>query len=318
MSFGDGGRFQRQEGDRWVRRGTVLEAADTGWATVGLLEPTVLYVGPGDWRMWYRADGLHSEGAAPNKIGYATSLDGLAWTDHGSPILGNGTGGEAHRVICPHMRLFGSTFYLYYTDIDSDQVSCATSANGISGFTIVGDIGLSLPAGCDDFGHLEVWKEGSTYYALVDAHVTSPSYWATFLASSASPTSGWSYLNSGNQLATMRVADDGTYGAAFVDPGNVSFDGHVHAWYHASPVAGNAYSDLYRAWSVDRITWTQVGVILARSGDDYEVDQVADPCVIEVDGTAYLYYDADVASSGACAIKLATFGGALSQLVSGR
>lgn len=316
LAGGDGGFPARPEIGRWQRQGAVLTAPS--WASPGILEPTVRYEGAGDWRMWFRGGGLHGEGTGGEQIGYATSTDGIAWTDSGAAILGGGVGGEAHPTICPHMRTFGtSTFYLYYTDIVSHQVSCATSTTGISGFTIAGNIGLSLPSGTDEFGHTEVWKEGSTYYALVDAHNTTPSYWPTFLATSSSPTSGWSWLNSGNQLSTMRPATNGTYGAAYVRPESPTMSGLYECWYHASPVAGNLVSDLYRAYSSDRVNWTQYGPILQRTGTGYEIDQVADPCLLEVAGTSYMYYDADEAATGICAIKLATIETSLANVVAG-
>lgn len=311
---GSGGSFPHHpELGRWTRQGAVFTVP--AWSSVGILEPTVIHAGTNDWRMWFRSGGLHSTGTNPNKVGYATSTDGVSWTDSGAAILGNGTGGEANRIICPHMRLFGSTWHLYYTDIDAVVMKCATSATGYSGFTVGGSIGLSLPTGCSQFGHINVWKEGSTYYALFDAYLTADDYWPTFYATSSSATSGWSIGNGGAQVTSLRIATDGTYGAAFVPPDNPKPDGTRYAvWYHASPVTGNLVSDLYRGVSTDRLTWT-TQVILQRSGTDYETDQIADPCVVEVDGSSYLYYDADDAGTGVCVIKLATFNGTLATLI---
>lgn len=307
------GSFVRQEADRWIPEGAALTAS--GWESPGILEPTVLCLGPGDYRMWYRGGGVHQENAA--QVGYATSADGRSWTKYGSnPILGQGVGGEANSVICPHMAQYtaGGTFYLYYSEITTIKLKVATSANGYSGFTVA-DTGISLPSGCTVFGNMHPLKVGSTYYLFIEAYVSASGFWGIYLASSSSPTSGFSYLNSGNRLSTLQVAAGGTFGGIHVEP---AIDGTYHAWYHANPAAGNGPSDIYRAYSTDLITWTQWGRIVQHSGTGYEVDQLADPSVLEAEGETLLYVDADDNTTGIAAIELFSFGGSAYQLVTGR
>lgn len=299
------------EKGRWVRQGAVLLPA-VGWEGPGILEPTVIYAGAADWRMWYRGGGIHQEVGA--QIGYATSADGITWARSGSnPILGQGIGGEANLTIAPSVCMFGSTYYIYYSEITTGKLKVAYSADGITSLTVA-DTGLALPSGSPYFGNNSVWLEGSTYYALVEAYITAAALWKTYLASSSSATSGWTYLNSGNPLTSLSV------GGGFGGPDNHhTINGLDHVWYHAA-TSGNKPSDLYRAHSSDRINWTVVrpAPALTHLGSAYEVDQVADPCVLEVSGASYLYYDADDNATGIAAIKLATFAGTLSQLVGGR
>jgi hypothetical protein len=307
-----GGSFAlHPELGRWARQGVVFTAPS--WTSIGILEPTVMNFGPTDWRMWFRSGGLHGSGTNPYKVGYATSTDGISWTDSGAPILGNGTGGEANRIICPHPRKFGSTFYIYYTDVDDAKVQIAASATGYDSFSLT-DSGLSLPTGTTQFGNPHVIKLGSTYHMFIDAYVVADDFWGTFYATSSSPTSGFSWAHSGTLITTLGIDPVGTYGSVYMVPGQESIGGLYRAWYQADPDPGNAATDIYRASSSDLITWTPE-LVLERLGTDYEIDQVADPCVIEVTGKSYMYYDADETATGTCVIKLATISAPLSSVV---
>ena len=85
--------------------------------------------------------------------------------------------------------------------------------------------------------------------------------------------------------------------------------------------SGNTPTDLYRAYADSPFTsWTVVtpNPILTHLGTDFEIDQVADPCVIEISSSrTELYYDADDNDTDVAAIKLATFAGSIGNLISG-
>lgn len=303
---GAGGFTIPAERDRWVRQGAVLTATET-WEGLGILEPSVIY--ESGFKMWYRGGGLHG----PNsRVGYATSSDGLSWSKLGtSAILGDGAGGESNRVICPNVRKFGSTYYVYYSEIDTTVLKCAASANGTSGFALT-DTGLALPTGCLYFGNVSVWLDGSTYKALVEAYHDPSSLWKTYYATSSAIATGWSLGNSGNPLTTLSV------GGMWGGPDVQTINGRLESWYHAA-VSGNTPTDIYRAHSTDAITWTQIAAnpVLTHTGSAFEIDQIADPCVLEVSGASYMFYDADDNGTDIAAIKLATFAGTLASLVVG-
>ena len=314
MGGAGGGAYSLHEQDRWVRQGTVLEPLAGSWEAPGILEPSVLYE-DGVFKMWYRGGGLHA--SPDSQVGYATSSDGLTWTRHGSnPILGAGVGGEAANAFEPNMYHDGSTYYLYYNTASTMKV--ATSATGLASFTIA-NTGLSLPTGAIYFGNSTVWREGASWYMLFDAYLNVPDYWGVYYATSANGTS-WTLANGGAQLTSLRIVVDGTYGSMHMAEGMPTIDGKYHAWYHASDVDSNIYSDIYHAYSTDRINWTIVtpSPILTRLGTDYEITQIADPAIIEVSGTSYMFYDADDIATDIAAIRLATFSGTLSQLVGNR
>jgi hypothetical protein len=70
------------------RRTLVLPGHD-GWA----VKDPVVTVGPDGWRMWFCCHPLSEPGAEDRMVTrYATSSDGLAWTDHG-PVLTPEPGG---------------------------------------------------------------------------------------------------------------------------------------------------------------------------------------------------------------------------------
>ncbi len=77
----------------WTVRGQVIGPAATGWTSLKVGRPSVLYEG-GTFKMWY--DGSEEDPANPGKVrpgtgrhvGYATSLDGVVWTEWpGNPVF---------------------------------------------------------------------------------------------------------------------------------------------------------------------------------------------------------------------------------------
>lgn len=304
------------EKDRWVRQGAVLTATES-WESTGVLEPCVLDAGGDNRKMWYRGGGLHGP---TEQLGYATSADGgMTWSKYGSnPILGSGTNGEASGLICPNVHEFGGTTYIYYSAPDSGKWKVAASSDGLPPYTIT-DTGFALPSGCTFFGNQSVWLDGSTYRALVEAYHSPSTSYRIYLASSSSPASGWSDANGGNHITAELDAGNGGAGGPDVHV----IDGNTHVWYQSGLVGTvPPDSDIFRAYTpnpADLTDWTIVtpNPILTHTGTDYEIDQVADPCIIEASGRCEMYYDADDNATDIAAIKLATFDGTLSQLVNG-
>lgn len=292
------------EKGRWARQGTVLVAAAT-WEGLGILEPSVLYESS-TFKMWYRGGGLHGP---TNAFGYATSSDGLTWTKGTNPQFGNGTGGEASNVICPTVVKVGATYYLYYSRLTDNTLKVATSSDGLT-WTIQGTT-MAKPAGFTYWGNTSVWNEGATWKMLVEAYVTAAALWKIHYATSSDGIA-WTMGNSGNPLTSLSVG--GMYGG----PNVQTISGVYQCWYHAA-TSGNLPTDLYRAYSTDAINWTVVtpNPLLTHLGSAYEIDQIADPAVVEVGGTSYLFYDADDNTTDIAAIKVATFAGTLAQIVAG-
>ena len=298
--------------DRWERYGAVLTGA-VAWENNAVLEPSVIYDPDARlWKMWYKAGSLTGAGTL-DAVGYATSTDGLTWTKHaGNPIYGNGVGGESAEVTQPRVYDFDGTFYMYYQVTGSPNgLILATSTDGLT-WTRIGEV---LPFGSlESSGNNYVWREAADeWYMLIEAY--NGTIWQIYLATSTNGTS-FAFANSGNPLTTLQVATGGMYGGPrMADPQKI--DGLYHLWYHAASGSGTLPTNIYRSTSANLITWTTPELVLLHTGTNYEIDQAADPIILEVDGTTYLYYDADDNTANASAIKLARFFGTIHELVGG-
>lgn len=309
---GAGGAFVTPlipEQGRWVRASAILTAG-TGEG-LGVLEPFPLTVSS-TVRLYYRSGGVHGPNRSVRYATCATSddlTDPAKWTKHGS-IFGNGTGGESDEAMAPFVIVVAGTYYLYYnTGID---IRCATSADGLTGWTLHGSC-ATLPMGMVYWGNPCVVVSGGTFYMTLELY--DGTIWQTRLLSSAD---GFTYamLNSGNPLTTLQVHAGGMYGGLDLH----LMSGVYQGWYHAADAVGNLPTDLYRAYTSDLLTWTKVtpSPLLTHSGTDYEIDQVADARVLEVSGTSYLFYDADDNITDISAIKIATVSGAtIADIVNG-
>lgn len=114
----------------------LLAAGEAGqYDERGQADPTVLYEGPGDWKMWF--DAVNGSNVW-DKLGYATSGDGITWTKYG-PVISRGSTGAwdsafiHHPVVIKHNGLY----YMYYAGAASGSVlnykiGLATSPDGIT------------------------------------------------------------------------------------------------------------------------------------------------------------------------------------------
>lgn len=304
-----------QEQGAWVRvvGNPILEAA-LSWEHNGLQEASVLYEGPGDWKMLARA--AWTTTAA---IEYFTSTDGITWTRPlALAVLGHGSGGEISGVDChyPHYMKVGSAYWCYYVSGDpaTGPYHRATASDGFT-FALVPGMAITLPSGYTSWGNCYVWEEAGTFFGLFEAGSTAGSpTWAIFLYTSADGIT-WTIGNGGAALSTLQVAAGGAYGGPWM-PAGQKVRGRYQLWYHAAPGAGDLPTDLYHASSDDLITWTKVtpGPLLEHDGGAFEVTQAADPCVLEVDGESWLFYSGVDQDTENASIGLARFAGPLTEL----
>lgn len=300
------------EQGRWTRQGLLL-VPDVAWEGIALLEPNVL-IESGVGRLWYR-------GGTPPALGYATfdpdDPIGTIAKDAGNPFLGSGAGGYANRIYCPFVTKVGSTYYLYVGDIDAAAHKVFTSSTGDPGdWTLIGTT-MSKPTDCTQWGNTFAWNEGgSTWKMLVEAYNSVRAEYDIYAATSSNGTT-WTLANSGNPLTTFRQASDTGAGG----PEMHLINGRYEVWYHGNAAAPTGPSNIYRAHNSAAATdaWTIVTPkpALAPSGSDYEVDQVADPSIVEWAGASLMFYDADDNGAATAAIKLARFAGTLATLVAG-
>jgi len=101
----------------------------------GQADPCVLYEGPGNWKMWF--DALNGSNVW-DKIGYATSSDGLSWNKYGS-VLERGAAGawDDNLIHHPCVIKHNGIYYMYYSAVQAPsgvrhQIGLATSPDGIT------------------------------------------------------------------------------------------------------------------------------------------------------------------------------------------
>jgi predicted GH43/DUF377 family glycosyl hydrolase len=108
----------------------LVASVDLGdWDDEAVLAPTVIYQG-GQYHMWYAAKGPQLQ------VGYATSPDGVAWTQHAAnPVLTPGTinqwdNGE---IAAPAVQVEGGSYEMWYQGVnlflERTYIGYATASN---------------------------------------------------------------------------------------------------------------------------------------------------------------------------------------------
>jgi predicted GH43/DUF377 family glycosyl hydrolase len=123
----DGVAWARQAGAPMLDVG-----AEGSWDANGVRSPAVIYDG-GTYKMWYTG----RDAAGKNRIGYATSPDGITWSKHaGNPVLDlDGPGAwDALRVQEPTVVKDAGGYRMWYTGVDGGwnyAIGYATSSDGV-------------------------------------------------------------------------------------------------------------------------------------------------------------------------------------------
>jgi sucrose-6-phosphate hydrolase SacC (GH32 family) len=126
------------DGSVWTRYAgnPVIENGPEGSLDAGLVEPgTVLRRGR-LFHMWYGAVEAPSA-FDPHTIAYATSVDGVSWIRHPTPLLEpNPSSDWEPNLYGPAVMFDGATYHMWYTGLTEDlsevQVGYATSPDGLS------------------------------------------------------------------------------------------------------------------------------------------------------------------------------------------
>jgi len=101
----------------------------------GQADPSVIYEGVGDWKMWF--DALNGSGVW-DKLGYATSIDGVTWNKVGS-VLDRGAAGawDDNLIHHPAVIKHNGIYYMFYAAVQAPstvkfKIGLATSTDGIN------------------------------------------------------------------------------------------------------------------------------------------------------------------------------------------
>jgi len=274
----------------WTKEGIVLEP-EAGYDSV--IESSVIYEGDPQilteednvFKMWYHQFDS-TQVISGYVVGYAESANGTNWTHYGSnPILA--VGGEMNHTQ-PFVMKYGSTYYMYVHSDSEENVDRYYSSDGID-WTKDQDNTLTVGEAdeWDDFriGNTFVWVEGTDDWRMMYEASGESGEWNIGYATSTDGKT-WTKSESNPVLAPTNGA-----GGMFVHKVGSTF----YMWYHSTDLP----SDICLAKSTDLISWAEYTVrnpVFYRS-EDYEgvgdaEAQVADPHLIEVNGTTYMFYDA--------------------------
>jgi len=249
----------------------------------------------GVFKMWYEGD---------DSFGYATSIDGIAWTEYaGNPVITPGPLGawDQDNIDSPSVVVVADTFHMWYSGVDSlhdNRIGHATSPDGIVWTKDAANpvIDLDDPFGWDaqeamhpfviyEDGGFKMWYNGHDGLAQRILYATSPDgiawtrFTSFFMLEQGAP-GRWDE----NELGPMCVlrANDG-----------------YHMWYTAwnnTPEYAIGY-----AASPDGLTWTKAmadNPVLERgSPGSWEDSLVAVPHVVLIDSVLTMWYGGSDGSS---------------------
>ena len=301
----------------WKRSDTVIPIGANG----GTEEPSVLYeanpqilsANPDGniWKMWF------TDGWSPGtlSVSYAESNDGVNWTLGGSVITGSDI---AHGCVVH----FGSTYYAFYVPntATNNQFDLWQSANGKTGWSKTNTAVLSI-GGVGQWDHLNIFNPyvfqiGSTYYMLYTGR--SATNYSVGLATSPDLVT-WT-----KSPSNPVIADGGSNGASPSNGKLITKSGNLYyLWGFGVASGGTNLPTDHRMWSSpDLITWTANSKnptylrVLLDEGTNLSSGQVADPSLVELNGTTFLFYDTITTQvSGKIHINMAAAPYSLLQLV---
>lgn len=260
------------------------------------------------FKMWYIGKNV-----SVSALKYAESTDGINWTLYSSnPVLNNVTFCKVRKV--------GSTYYAYANPsvFSGTGISVYTSPDGLT-WTLQ----LSNAIAPEGTG----WEQEFTaQLAIVD--IIDGTWYGYYTGQSAAGAYGMGLATSTDGIHWTKGANNpiaslssGTFkdGSSWVGSGDFCFlkiKGTYYGWSQTTPQAdpgatNNLPSDIMR-WSAPSPSgpWTALGSLTyyrnaAIDGIGVSTAQVADPCLLEVNGKTYLYYSAVQNQTSATANNIA-------------
>ena len=276
--------------ESWTKIGTVLSKSASGWDDVGVFSPCVIKDG-NEYIMYYGG----TEGIG-NRIGFATSSDGITWTKStNNPILDR-NGNWENDVHNPSVIKEGDTYKMWYSGYDGkNRVGYATSTDGINWVrsdSPVVDVGPPGSWDEDDILAPTVIKDGSLYKMWYQGHSENGSADYDFNNAGigyATSTDGINWTKySGNPVLNYGSAGEwdsyGVGGPTVIKDSN----GIYHMWYFGSN--GDGHYKIGYATSTDGISWTKHGIVIDNTLSA-DADRAYNPSVfLENDGTLKMWY----------------------------
>ena len=315
----------------WVRAAEPLMSPTVAWEQQAVQEPDVHYIS-GGYYMFYTGGWANPGMGTASCTGDPTIP--ANWHKYVSnPILGQGGSGVAGFVAAPNVVIVGATYHCFYTDaFGGGNLKRSTSADGINWNAPTTAIASNAVPTCKHgWYNSKAWFDGANWWLFVEGslNVAGGTPWGSWVFSnpSISGDGAWTVGNGGNPLTSLAVPGYGFgYGQgpdiAQID-GTDTFliNGRNVLWYHVDKQPGGVdKTDITHAYTVDPTfsNWTQSGVFdLIHNAGQFEKDQVADACVLQVIGKSYMFFDGVDNETPAGYINVATYPGTLSALLAG-
>lgn len=248
------------------------------WENNVVSEPTVIF-DEGRYRMWYTA-GWHQSG-----IGYAESRDGVRWRKQIGPVLGQGAGGVLGVACRNSIIKHNGVYYMLFTDgvgFGGEGLRVATSSDGLAWQARPGSI---IPPGG--------WNTGiAGSHAWIDEKT---GVWHVLYDGRAFPT--WKTGHAAGPSLEQLVADPfplpidlPLYGGAWVDRRPATAPGITSGstvYLIGNTAAVDLPTDIYAVDTTDFQSFSAPRLALKREQPSWQVDQVADPSIVDVPPTVW-------------------------------
>jgi predicted GH43/DUF377 family glycosyl hydrolase len=242
-----------QDEDGWMKYPTnpVLDlGVPTSWDDDYVAHPSVYYDGV-TFHMWYSG-----ESAINNRIGYASSPDGIVWTKYPDPVvdLGPSSSWDDYHTYSPTVLFDGVLFHMWYSGFDGSiwRIGYANSSDGISW--------TKHPMPVLDLGSGTSWDDERVYSPSVIFDGTTYHMWyagydgSNYRMGYATSINGINWTRNGAN-PVFDVGAGGTWDDTRVfGPTVIYFENLYHMWY--TGFDGTNYKIGY-ATSADGITWTK-------------------------------------------------------------
>lgn len=250
-------------------------------------EPVVIH-NNGVFQLWYSNHGGSTADA--QNIAYATSTDGINFSDY-QIVLGDGNGGHNGNARGFQVILVDSTYHMFYcTGQQGSQLCHSTSPDGVSwsNKTVVTDssaVDVAWGSSTGSLGNVGIYHDGTQWVMWLESQTTSGSWAMGRLTSpdlylwTIDPV--FPRISAFNQHSSIG--------------GTVPWKkGSKHYMLVHESVNRVLPSIPYILYSNNGLDWAKAQASqLLKWTDAFEVDQMADPYWVEVNGKIYLYYAAN-------------------------
>jgi len=253
--------------------------------TSGMYAPCVIKESDTSYKMWYSGnDGSHY------RIMYATSTDGLTWSNH-QMVLNYNTEGtyDTTHVYTPYVIKESDTSYkMWYAGYDGSyrRMLYAVSTDGTSwsNYQMIIDVGSEGTYDTNSAYYPSVIKESDTSYKMWYAGYDGSHYRILYCTS----TDG---INWSNFQLVLNYNQEGTYDTSYIYSPSVikELSGSYKMWYTGRD--GSHYRILY-CTSTNGISWSNFQLVLNYNQEGtYDTNYAYTPCVIKENDTLYkLWY----------------------------